>query len=248
MRFRRKYTKQYLSAAEVERRLYGAPLPEINKLPPPTSGGALEAKEIINKLQGTNRKGTVMPDLQSALKNAIETWEPTPTNKPVQSVQQPEEQPMPKVTFPIRNNVTRATFNYIHAHPQTTSQAAVRDLEKQGYKASSVTALFAQMTRSNLIVRDVNGGYRALVDEYIPMKNTQKRVAPKKLIKAHSKVKPAKATAPQSEGIAALQPEATSKRAITTIIRSRTPEDILNDMNVRQAKELYDYLKQLFGG
>lgn len=155
---------------------------------------------------------------------------------------------MPKVTFPIRNNVTRATFNYIHAHPQTTSQAAVRDLEKQGYKASSVTALFAQMTRSNLIVRDVNGGYRALVDEYIPMKNTQKRVAPKKLIKAHSKVKPAKATTPQSEGIAALQPEATSKRAITTIIRSRTPEDILNDMNVRQAKELYEYLKQLFGG
>jgi len=155
---------------------------------------------------------------------------------------------MPKVTFPIRNNVTRATFNYIHAHPQTTSQAAVRDLEKQGYKASSVTALFAQMTRSNLIVRDVNGGYRALVDEYIPMKNTQKRVAPKKLIKAHSKVKPAKTTTPQSEGIAALQPEATSKRAITTIIRSRTPEDILNDMNVRQAKELYEYLKQLFGG
>jgi hypothetical protein len=159
---------------------------------------------------------------------------------------------MPKVTFPIRNNVTRATFNYIHAHPQTTSQAAVRDLEKQGYKASSVTALFAQMTRSNLIVRDVNGGYRALVDEYIPMKNNQKRATPKKLIKAHSKVKPAKATESKAVGIAALQTDGAeaqvTKRVITTIIRSRTPEDILNDMNVRQAKELYDYLKNLFGG
>ena len=50
MRFRRTFKQQVLTAAEIERRLYGAPLPEINKLPPALSGGALEAKEIINKL------------------------------------------------------------------------------------------------------------------------------------------------------------------------------------------------------
>ena len=242
MRFRRAYTKKYLSAAEVEKRLYGAPLPDLNK--PAPSAGALEAKEILNNL--VNRKGTVMPDLQSALKNAIETWEPTPTNKPVQSVQQPKEKPMSnKVTFPIKNNVTRATFDYVKLHPGTTAAAACKDLVKQGYKESSISALMAQFVRSGQAVRDNNHGYRVLVDEYIPMKAAQKYA---KKPKAHSKVKPAKATTPQSEGIAALQPEATSKRAITTIIRSRTPEDILNDMNVRQAKELYEYLKNIFGG
>jgi len=68
MRFRRHATpKKYLSEAEVESRLYGAPLPDLLKNTRPLSGGALEAKEIINKLQGTNKKGTVMPDLQSAM-------------------------------------------------------------------------------------------------------------------------------------------------------------------------------------
>jgi hypothetical protein len=152
---------------------------------------------------------------------------------------------MPKQSFPIKNNVTRVVFDYVKLHPGTTSAAASRDLNKNGYKESSVTALMAQFVRAGLAVRDNNHGYRVVVDEYTPMKASAKYA---KKPKAHTKVKPAKPTTPQNEGIAALQPEATSKRAITTIIRARTPEDILNDMNVRQAKELYDYLKKLFGG
>jgi hypothetical protein len=241
MRFRRAFKQQVLTPAEIERRLYGAPLPEINKTAPPPSGGALEAKEILNNL--LERKGTVMPDLQSALKNAIETWEPTPTNKPVQSVQ-PEEKPMPTTPFAVQNNVTRVVFDYVKKHPGTTSAAASRDLTKNGYKESSVTALMAQFVRAGLAVRDNNHGYRVLVDEYIPMKASQKYA---KKPKAHAKVK-AKAPEKQSDGIAALQPEATSKRVITTIIRARKPEDILYDMTVLQARELYDYLKKVFGG
>lgn len=238
MRFRRAFRKEVLTAAEIERRLYGAPLPEMNKLPP--SAGALEAKEILNNL--VKKEGTVMPDLQSALKNAIEAWEPTPTNKPVQ---QPKEKTMSKAPFEIKNNVTRVVFDYVKLHPGTTSTAACKDLAKQGFKESSVTALMAQFVRAGLAVRDNKHGYRVVVDEYVPMKASAKYNK-----KATAKPAPkAKAPSePQNEGIAALQPEATSKRAITTIIRSRTPEDILNDMNVRQAKELYEYLKQLFGG
>lgn len=244
MRFRRSATpKKYLTASEVERRLYGAPLPDLNKTAPPPSGGALEAKQILNNL--LERKGTVMPDLQSALKNAIETWEPTPTNKPVQSVQQPKEQTMPTQPFAIKNNVTRVVFDYVKLHPGTTAAAACKDLIKNGYKDSSVTALMAQFVRAGLAVRDNNHGYRVVVDEYVPMKAAQKYA---KKPKVHTKVKPAKATEPQSDGIAALQPEATSKRVMTTIIRARKPEDILSDMSVLQARELYDYLKKVFGG
>lgn len=250
MRFRRSATpKKYLTASEVERRLYGAPLPDLNKTAPPPSGGALEAKQILNNL--LERKGTVMPDLQSALKNAIETWEPTPTNKPVQSVQQPKEQTMPTQPFAIKNNVTRVVFDYVKLHPGTTAAAACRDLMKNGYKDSSVTALMAQFVRAGLAVRDNNHGYRVVVDEYVPMKAAQKY---SKKPKAHTKVKSAttndhkRPLTTTGDGIAALQPEATSKRVMTTIIRARRPEDILSDMSVLQARELYDYLKKVFGG
>jgi hypothetical protein len=244
MRFRRAYKENILTAAEIERRLYGAPLPDITKLPP--SAGALEAKEIINKLQGTNRKGTVMPDLKSALKNAIESWEPPPPNKPVQSVQQPEEKTMSKrPAFEIQNNVTRVTFDYIKLHPGTTAAAASRDLIKQGYKESSVTALMAQFVRAGLAVRDNKHGYRVVVDEYIPMKAAQK-YAKKPVVKA--KPTPKAQATPQSDGIAALQPEATAKRIVNTIVFGKTPEDVIKHMTVFQAKELYEYLKKIFGG
>ena len=222
MRFRRAFKQQVLTPAEIERRLYGAPLPEINRQAPAPSGGALEAKEIINKLQNTNRKGTVMPDLQSALKNAIETWEPTPTNKPVQ--QQPKENQMQKPKFEIKNNVTRVTFDYIKLHPGTTAAAASKDLVKQGYKESSVTALMAQFVRAGLAVRDGKFGYRVLVDEYIPMKASQKYN--KKSIKVQTKVKPTKVerVEPKSDGIAALHPEATAKRVTNILVFGKPPE------------------------
>lgn len=202
----------------------------------------MEAKEILNKLQGTNRKGTVMPDLQSALKNAIETWEPTPTTTPVG--QQLKEKIMAKTPFAIQNNVTRVTFDYIKLHPGTTAAAASRDLTKHGFKESSVTALMAQFVRAGLATRDNNHGYRVTVDEYTPMKASVKYTK-----KAVVKAKPApKAREPQNDGIAALHPEATSKRVVNTIVFGKPPEEVIKNMTVFQAKELYEYLKKLFGG
>ena len=154
-----------------------------------------------------------------------------------------------RITFPIKNNVTRATFEYIKLHPGTTAAAASRDLVKQGYKESSVTALMAQFVRSNLAVRDNNHGYRVVVDEYIPMKASQKYA---KKPKAHAKVKPAKATDTKAVGIAALHTDGgetqVAKRVVNTIVLGRTPEEVIKHMTVLQARELYDYLKKIFGG
>jgi len=166
MRFRRAFRKEILTASEIERRLYGAPLTEMNKHTPPPSGGALEAKEILNNL--LHRKETVMPDIQTALKSAIDAWEPTPTG------QQLKEKLMTKTPFAIQNNVTRVTFDYIKLHPGTTAAAASRDLTKHGFKESSVTALMAQFVRAGLATRDNNHGYRVTVDEYTPMKASAK--------------------------------------------------------------------------
>ena len=244
MRFRRHATpKKYLTQGEVESRLYGAPLPDLLKNTRPLSGGALEAKEIINKLQGTNRKGSVMPDIQTALKNAIDAWEPTPTG------QQLKEKIMSnKPVFEVQNNVTRVTFDYIKLHPGTTSAAASKDLVKHGFKESSVTALMAQFVRAGLATRDNNHGYRVTVDEYKPMK------ASAKYAKKTVKVKPAttndhkRPLTTAGDGIAALHPEATSKRVVNTIVFGKPPEEVIKHMNVIQARELYDYLKKIFGG
>ena len=243
MRFRRHATpKKYLTQGEVESRLYGAPLPDLHKNTRPLSGGALEAKEIINKLQEITRKETVMPDIQTALKSAIDAWEPTPVG------QQLKEKLMTKTPFAIQNNVTRVTFDYIKLHPGTTAAAASRDLTKHGFKESSVTALMAQFVRAGLAVRDNNHGYRVTVDEYTPMK------ASAKYAKKAVKVKPAttndhkRPQATAGDGIAALQPEATSKRVVNTIVFGKPPEEVIKHMTVLQARELYDYLKKIFGG
>ena len=237
MRFRRSATpKKYLTQAEVESRLYGAPLPDLHKNTRPLSEGALEAKEILNNL--LHRKETVMPDIQSALQTAIDAWEPTPTG------QQLKEKLMSKTPFTIQNNVTRVTFDYIKSHPGTTAAAASKDLVKNGFKESSVTALMAQFVRAGLATRDNNHGYRVTVDEYVPMKASAKYTK-----KDAVKAKPApKAREPQNDGIAALHPEATSKRVVNTIVFGKPPEEVVKHMNVIQARELYDYLKKMFGG
>jgi hypothetical protein len=76
------------------------------------------------------------------------------------------------------------------------------------------------------------------------MKAAQK-YAKKTVVKAKPTLK---AREPQSEGIAALQPEGVSKRIVNTIVFGKTPEEVIKHMTVLQARELYDYLKKIFGG
>ena len=149
--------------------------------------------------------------------------------------------------------LNESTRNVSAGGAGTTAAAACKDLVKNGYKDSSVTALMAQFVRAGLAVRDNNHGYRVIVDEYIPMKASQKYT---KKPKVHTKVKPTKVekaerVEPKSDGIAALQPDAgemPAPKRFVTLVRSKSPDDILKDMTVFQARELYDYLKKMFGG
>jgi len=74
-------------------------------------------------------------------------------------------------------------------------------------------------------------------------------------------VKPKRKYTKRSEGIGALLrakiesapvPVATEpverKSFLTKLVRTQSPESIVENMNVLQARELYDYLKKLFGG
>ena len=43
-------------------------------------------------------------------------------------------------------------------------------------------------------------------------------------------------------------PARVDRSFLTKLVRTKSPESIVENMNVLQARELYDYLKKLFGG
>jgi len=214
-----------------------------------------------------------MPDMQTALANALKTtinnWEKddmqtTQTNTSTNTHHKG------KRFFGVTNNVTRATFDFIKKHPNLTSAEICADMLKMGYKESSVGSLLAQFAKQGLAERDDRGRYITIVPEYRPLKAKKKVavVVPKPVEVVAKRKYERKAVT----GIGALLREKLeamptpsqdaldaaayamggavthgAKRA-TTIIRSRTPEDILKDMTVYQARELYVHLKEMFGG
>ncbi len=201
-----------------------------------------------------------MPDMQTALSNALKTtindWE-----KDDMQTTQTNTQPKPTRFFDITNNVTRATFEYVLHHPNETSAEICASMERMGYKSSSVGSLLAQFAKQGLAERDDRGRYITIVPEYRPLK------AKKKLLKIVSK--PEEATPKRKyekkavTGIGALLREkleniptpvasepllhTTQREFLTKLVRNKTPHDILSDMTVYQAHEWSVQLKQMFG-
>ena len=210
-----------------------------------------------------------MPDIQTAFKQALsrtlQQWDDEgepPSVQPVsasfsQPTQPTQEIPMKK-TFNITNNISRVTFDYIKDNPGSTRKEIIEALEHQGFAGGSTSSLVAQMRRNNMI-HETNSAYYADIAEYRPikslkaMKKLEQVPAPPKrkyekravtgigaLLKERLDSTPmpivSEHTAPQRKGF------------LTSLVRTRSPEDILKDMTVYQAHELYTHLKKMFGG
>ena len=211
-----------------------------------------------------------MPDIQTALKTALsktlqewdddgESFPHSPSVQPVStSFSQPTQGIPMKKTFGVTNNISRVTFNYIKNNPGSTRKEIIEALEHQGFVGGSVSSLVAQMRRNNM-VHETNNAYYADIPEYRPIKSLK---AMKKLeqVPAPPKRKYEKRAV---TGIGALLKERLDstpmpivsehtapkqKGFLTTLVRTRSPEDILKDMTVYQAHELYTHLKKMFGG
>ena len=213
-----------------------------------------------------------MPDIQTAFKQALsrtlQQWDdegeivspPSPTiNTTINnSVSAPSQEIPMKKTFGITNNISRVTFDYIKNNPGSTRKEIIQALEHQGFACDSTSSLIAQMRRNNMI-HETNNAYYADIAEYRPIKSLK---AMKKLeqVPAPPKRKYEKRAV---TGIGALLKERLDstpmpivsehtapkqKGFLTTLVRTRSPEDILKDMTVYQAHELYVHLKQMFGG
>jgi len=211
-----------------------------------------------------------MPDIQTAFKQALTKtlahWDDEGESPPVRPVSasflQPtnptQETPMKKM-FGITNNISRVTFNYIKDNPGSTRKEIIEALEHQGFAGGSTSSLIAQMRR-NQMVHETNNAYYTDIPEYRPIKSL------KALKKMDAPIAPAKRKYEKKAvtGIGALLREklesmdtptasepllhTTQAKRMISLVRVKTPEDILKDMTVYQAHDLYRHLKEMFGG
>ena len=218
-----------------------------------------------------------MPDIQTAFKSALTKtlteWDddegtpvPVPSSKQPVSLSSVPTQGIPmKKTFNVTNNVSRVTFDYIKNNPGSTRKEIMTALEHEGFGGGSVSSLIAQMRR-NKMIHETNGLHYADIDEYRPIKTLKamkkidepapKRKYEKKAVTGIGALLKAKLDDMPMPSQAALDAAAYAmgtarvdvNKRLVSLVRVKTPEDILKDMTVFQARELYDYLKKMFGG
>ena len=216
-----------------------------------------------------------MPDIQTALKTALsktlQEWdddgEAFPVPAPVQPVSisfsQPTQGIPMKKTFNITNNISRVTFDYIKNNPGSTRKEIIEALEHQGFAGGSTSSLIAQMRR-NKMIHDKDNLYYADIPEYRPIKSLKairkmetesappKRKYEKKAVTGIGALLREKLMDMPEPSQDALDSAAyamgghVNKRMIS-LVRVKSPEDILKDMTVYQAHDLYRHLKEMFG-
>ena len=209
-----------------------------------------------------------MPDIQTAFKTALsktlQQWDDDGEAPPLQPVSssfpqqtKPTQPTTMKKTFGITNNISRVTFDYIKNNPGSTRKEIIQALEHQGFGCDSTSSLIAQMRRNNM-VHEKDSFYYADIPEYRPIKSLK---AIKKMEEASAPPK-RKYEKKATTGIGALlqaklenapTPTPTTeipkqRGFLTTLVRTKSPEDILKDMTVYQAHDLYRHLKEMFGG
>jgi len=216
-----------------------------------------------------------MPDIQTAFKTALsktlQQWDDDGEAPPLQPVSSSFPQqtnpaqgiPMKK-TFNITNNISRVTFDYIKNNPGSTRKEIIQALEHQGFAGGSTSSLIAQMRRNNMI-HEKDNFYYADIPEYRPIKSLKamkkmeqvpappKRKYEKKAVTgigALLREKLENTPMPSQDALdaAAYAMGGNTPKRMISLVRVKSPEDILKDMTVYQAHDLYRHLKEMFGG
>ena len=216
-----------------------------------------------------------MPDIQTAFKTALsktlQQWDDDGEAPPLQPVSSsfpqqtnPTQPTTMKKTFNITNNISRVTFDYIKNNPGSTRKEIIQALEHQGFAGGSTSSLIAQMRRNNM-VHEKDNFYYADIAEYRPikslkaMKKMDAPIAPPKRkyekkavtgIGALLREKLENMPVPSQDALdsAAYAMGGHVNKRMISLVRVKSPEDILKDMTVYQAHDLYRHLKEMFGG
>jgi excinuclease UvrABC ATPase subunit len=200
-----------------------------------------------------------------------------PTTQPQTQPQQENEvkqNSMIANKFSVSNNVMRTTFNYIRDNKNSTRKSVLAALAKQGFKESSVNSVISQLGRSKQVHKNFDGTLHAINAEYKPIHQKKNREQPPASIsnKLRAKIAAHKEATTKRvitvmkrkrkdpvQGIAALEVGTTATpfnldEAAHELVRQSidpkpwTPESVVTNLNVMQARQLYDYLIKVFGG
>lgn len=211
---------------------------------------------------------------KKALQSTLNAWDAheDQIRKPQQEKQMANPNPVVNVTpgkkaFAVSNNVVRATFDAVKNAPLMKRNEYIEMLQCSGYKPTSTSSVLSQLMRDGQIVRNENGNLSVTRDAYKPIPNPRSKKAQRVLVldKAPETkprqivlVKKPKGTDP-SQGIAALTPD-TGGPGLPNVEkfdmgkfthhapRAFHPSAIVDQLPVLHARELYDYLKKIFGG
>lgn len=173
-----------------------------------------------------------MPDLKSELNKVLNEWNT------------PEAQPATKAYFSVTNNVTRVTFDYVRDNPGKTRKEVNVALEARGYKSSSVTSLLGQMVKQGM-VRESTGLLYVTTGEYAPLKSSKKMRAMQAKNQAIPERKKVVLVNKRTGEVIGAAPKVVPDPQIDSLWN---PATLLNTMSIRQARILYDELRNIFGG
>ena len=175
-----------------------------------------------------------MPDIGTALRKALEEWEP-PTTKV-----EPEPTP-PKAYFTTTNNVCRTTFEHIRDNPGKSRKEIVDALTNRGYKAASTTTLIGQMIKQ-YHVRETQGLIYATTDHYVPLKGS------KAWAKLQANAQRKKVTLVHKRTGEVINPKPAPAPAPAPVEKEWHPSDVIDKLSVRQALALFKELRNILVG
>lgn len=158
-------------------------------------------------------------------------------------------------SFPVTNNLCRVAFEQIRDFPDTRKNVN-EALKEKGYNISSISSIIGQMIRQGVAQADDEGVLHVTTPEYTSLKsastmrNLAKKAKQKKLIvDVRKKTVRAEEERPVSSsvgaGIAAIPMRPKDPPHPKPLPWS--PREILEMMDVLQARAVYDELKKLFG-
>jgi hypothetical protein len=129
--------------------------------------------------------------------------------------------------FKVTSNVSRRTFNHIKENPYCTTEDVCSALAKQGLKRTSVSSLIGQMCKQGIVAKDQRTGWlQAVATDYTPLK--KRLMLPQQTPR---KVKVQQKNMTPTLGIATITPQT----------------NLLDTLTIRQARNLFNELKTIFG-
>lgn len=191
---------------------------------------------------------TLGEKLREALdKGTLDAWD-----RHEEQIRKPQQEKQVNTKVRIVNNVMRETFNEVKHTPNMQIGDYIESLMSRGFKKSSVTSVLYQLLRVGQLKRAEDGSVSVTQAEYAPLNNkrAKRKPEPRRKIVVVTRGKPKTA-----QGIAALKADTGMKAEVELLIppsapiqRAFIPSQIVDQLTVLHARELYDYLKKIFGG